>query len=693
MDKMSKWIVKYRNMILAVAIVLLIPSAIGYFNTNINYDLLSYLPSTSESMKTQKILGDDFNLSSVDFLVVNNKTDQEAAKIKEEINKIDGVEKCIWRDDVLDISVPKQAIPESIQDMLYSGDSTMMIVTFKEPTSSMRTMNAISKIKKYTKDDCYLGGMSAISEDTKDQTEHDTPIYAGIAVVLCMIVLFLGLESTIAPVVFMLGMIFPIVYNFGTNVFLGEISYITKALAVVLQLAVTLDYSIFLLHRYQEEKQKLPNEEAMAKAIKATFTSITSSSITTIAGFVALCVMQLTLGRDIGIVMAKGVVLGVLSTIFILPSLLMFFDKTIEKYKHKTILNELHKVPRFVIRHYKKILVAFVLIFIPFGYGQAHTNIYYDLISGMPGDFASIIGTNQLKDKFDMTTTHFVLVDDKLTTNEIQNMCSEIKDLKGIHNVLAYEEFVGPGLSSNFTPSVVKDIFQNGGKKLIVVNSDYKAATDELNTQLDKMDTIIHKYDKKAMIGGEGSMTRDLITTTNTDFAMVNVLSVIMIFIIVALTFKSFALPVILVLTIEFAITINMGIPFFTGTTLPFIASMVIGTIQLGATVDYAILMTTRFKEELSHGKKVKEAALIAMEKSSVSIMTSGFSFFAACIGVSFVAKMDLIKSLVILLARGALISVVSILLVLPSLLIFCHKFIEKTTKNWPESNMEAKGE
>lgn len=693
MDKMSKWIVKYRNLILAVAIILLIPSAIGYFNTNINYDLLSYLPSTSESMKTQKILGDDFNLSSVDFLVVNNKSDQEAAKIKEEINKIDGVEKCIWRDDVLDISVPKQAIPESIQDMLYSGNSTMMIVTFKEPTSSMRTMNAISKIKKYTKDDCYLGGISAISEDTKDQTEHDTPIYAGIAVVLCMIVLFLGLESTIAPVVFMLGMIFPIVYNFGTNVFLGEISYITKALAVVLQLAVTLDYSIFLLHRYQEEKQKLPNEEAMAKAIKATFTSITSSSITTIAGFVALCVMQLTLGRDIGIVMAKGVVLGVLSTIFILPSLLMFFDKTIEKYKHKTILNELHKVPRFVIHHYKKILVAFVLIFIPFGYGQAHTNIYYDLISGMPGDFASIIGTNQLKDKFDMTTTHFVLVDDTLTTNEIQNMCSEIKDLKGIHNVLAYEEFVGPGLASNFTPSVVKDIFQNGGKKLIVVNSDYKAATDELNTQLDKMDTIIHKYDKKGMIGGEGSMTRDLITTTNTDFAMVNVLSVIMIFIIVALTFKSFALPVILVLTIEFAITINMGIPFFTKTTLPFIASMVIGTIQLGATVDYAILMTTRFKEELSHGKKVKEAALIAMEKSSVSIMTSGFSFFAACIGVSFVAKMDLIKSLVILLARGALISVVSILLVLPSLLIFCHKFIEKTTKNWPESNMEAKGE
>ncbi len=372
----------------------------------------------------------------------------------------------------------------------------------------------------------------------------------------------------------------------------------------------------------------------------------------------------------------------------------MFFDRLIEKYKHRTIINELKHVPKFVVNHYHKILVAFVIIFIPFAYGQANTNVYYDLISGMPSDFASIIGTNQLKEKFDMTTTHFILVDDKLTTSEIQDMCSEIKDLKGIHNVLCYEEFVGPGIASNFTPSVVKDIFQNGGKKLIVVNSDYKSATTALNTQLDKMDDIIHKYDKKGMIGGEGSMTRDLITTTDTDFAMVNVLSVVMIFIIVALTFKSFALPIVLVLTIEFAISINMGIPYFTGSTLPFIASMVIGTIQLGATVDYAILMTTRFKEELSNGKCVKEAAYIALQKSSVSIMTSGFSFFAACIGVSFVAKMDLIKSLVILLARGALISVVCILFVLPSLLIFCHKFIEKTTKGWPKSQLEeAKGE
>ena len=685
MEKLSKWIVKYRNVILVIAILLLIPSAYGYFKTDINYDLLSYLPASSESMKAQTILGDDFNLSSVDFLVLNNKTEHEAAEIKDKINQIDGVEKCLWRDDVLDISIPKEAIPDNIEQMLYSGDSTMMIVTFEEPTSSTRTMNAISEIKKLSDEDCYLGGISAISEDTKDQTEHDTPIYAAIAVVLCMVVLFLGLDSTVAPIVFMLGMIFPIVYNFGTNVFLGQISYITKALAVVLQLAVTLDYSIFLLHRYVEEKKYADNETAMAKAIQATFTSITSSSITTIAGFVALCVMQLTLGRDIGIVMAKGVVFGVLSTIFILPSLLMFFDKPIEKYTHKTIIHELKKQPQFVIKHYKKILIAFVIIFIPFIYGQSHTKTYYDLISGMPSDFASIIGTNELKDKFDMTTTHFVLVDDSLSTSEIQEMSDKIKDLDGVHNVISYEEFVGPGFPDSFKPEVIKDIFQNGGYKLLIVNSDYKSATTELNNQLDQMDDIIHSYDPNGLIGGEGSMTRDLINTTNVDFAMVNVLSVALIFLIVAFTFKSFALPIILVGSIEFAISINMGIPCFTGTTLPFIASMVIGTIQLGATVDYAILLTTRFREELENGKSVKEAARIATKRSSISIMTSGFSFFAACIGVSFFAKMDLIKSLVVLLARGALISVVSILFVLPSLLIFFHKFIEKTTKGWPK--------
>ena len=684
MENFAEKIVKYRNKILVAAIVLLFVSVIGYFKTGINYDLLSYLPSSSESMEAQKVL-EDYNLASVDFLIVNGKEDKEVAKIKKDIQKIEGVKKVIWRDDVLDLSIPGQDIPESIQKMIYSQDATMLIVTFDEPTSSPETMKAISKIKKYTKKDCFLAGMSALSEDTKNLTEHDTPVYALIAIVLCMIVLFLGLESTVAPFVFLLGMIFPIVYNFGTNFFLGQISYITKALAVVLQLAVTLDYSIFLLHRYQEEKKNQDNEKAMAKAIHATFTSITSSSITTIAGFLALCVMQLTLGKDIGIVMAKGVVLGVLSTIFILPSLLMLFDKPIEKYKHKTLINELKRLPGFIVNHYKKILIVFVIVFIPFLYGQAHTKQYYDLISGMPEDFASVIGTNQLKEKFDMTTTNFLFVDENLKTKEIQSLCDEIKELDGITNVLAYEEFVGPGVPDSFKPQIIKEIFQNAGKKMIIVNSDYKAATKELNHQLNQMDAILKRYDKNALIGGEGSMTRDLITTTNIDFKVVNILSVILIFLIVTMTFKSIALPVILVLSIEFAITINMGLPYFTGNTLPFIAGIVIGTIQLGATVDYAILMTTRFKEELKKGATVHQAIQIAIQKSSVSIITSGCSFFAACIGVSFVTKMDLIKSLVILLARGALISVISILFVLPSLLICFHSFIEKTTKNWPK--------
>lgn len=687
MNKLSDFIVKYRNKILVVAILLLIPSVLGFLNTGVNYDILSYLPSDCESMIAQKALGDDFNLASVDFLVVNGKSDKEVVKIKNKIKKIDGVDEVVWRDDVLDISIPKEAMPESISKQLYSDDSTMMIVTFKEDTGSDRTMNAINEIKQLSDQyDCYLGGFSAITEDTKDLMMEETPKYAVIAILLCIVVLFMGLESTVAPFIFVLGLLFPIVYNFGTNIIFGQISYITQALAMVLQLAVTMDYSIFLLHRYQEEKRRNDsNEVAMSKAIHATFTSITSSSVTTIAGFLALCVMQLTLGRDIGLVMAKGVVLGVLSTILILPSLLMIFDKQIEKYTHKTIIHEFKKIPNMITSHYKVILIAFVCIFIPFAYGQANTKQYYDINSTMPSDFKSMIGTNQLKEDFDMTTTHFILVSDQLSTKDIQSMCDEIEDLDGISNVLAYEKYVGPGVVSTFEPDIIKDIFENGGRKLIVANSDYKSATTKENKQLDKVDQIIHKYDKDAVIGGEGSMTRDLIDVTDVDFQVVNVLSVIAIFIIIAFTFKSFALPIILVLAIEFAITINMGLPYFTGSVLPFIAGIVIGTIQLGATVDYAILMTTRFKEELTNGHDVKEAVTIAVQKTSTSIITSGLSFFAACIGVYFISKMSLIQSICLLLSRGAVISMLSILIVLPSMLIFSHKFIEKTTKGWPK--------
>ena len=662
----------------------------GFIGTGINYDLLSYLPQEAESMKAQEILGDDFNLSSVDFLVVNGMKDKDVAELKQEVKKVDGVEKVYWRDDVLPITIPKEALPKSVRSMLYSDDATMMIVTFKEGTASDRTMNAISNIKKIAGKKCFLAGMSALSEDTKDMINHDMPIFSLIAIVLVLFVLWFGLESNFAPFVFMLGIGFPIAYNFGTNIFFGQISYITQALAMVLQLAVTMDYSIFLLHRYQEEKLRgNDNETAMSHAITQTFVSISSSSITTIAGFMALCAMSLTLGKDIGLVMAKGVVLGVLSTIFILPSLLMIFDKQIEKKKHKVLIRPLKKVPAKIINHYKAILLVFAIAFIPVWYASNHTNVYYDLISNMPQTFNSVIGTNQLKEKFDMTTTNFVLVDDSVSTKDVQEMCNKIEDLDGIHNVLAYETAVGPGIPSSFEPSAIKEILNNNGRRLIVVNSDYRAARDNLNKQLDQMDDIIHQYDKHAVIGGEGKLTEDLIHTCQKDFKMVNAVSMILIFIIIAITFKSIALPIILVATIEFAININMGIPYVTGSVLPFIAPIVIGTIQLGATVDYAILMTSRFKEELEKGKHCKHAIGSAIKHTSTSIITSGLSFFAACIGVSFVAEMDLLKSICILLARGALISVVAILVVLPTLLLVFHKVIEKTTKGWPVATVE----
>ncbi len=691
MEKISNFIVKYRNKILILAILLLIPSFFGFIGTGINYDLLSYLPESAESMKAQEILGDDFNLSSVDFLVVNNMKDKDVANLKKEVKKIDGVEKVYWRDDVLPITIPKEALPKDVRSMLYSDDgSTMMIITFKEGTASDRTMTAISNIKKVAGKKCFLAGMSALSEDTKDMINSDMPVFSVIAIILVLFVLWFGLESNFAPFVFMLGIGFPIAYNFGTNIIFGQISYITQALAMVLQLAVTMDYSIFLLHRYQEEKMRgHDNEEAMSLAIQQTFVSISSSSITTIAGFMALCAMSLTLGKDIGLVMAKGVVLGVLSTIFILPSLLMIFDKQIEKKKHKVLIRPLKKVPTKIINHHKAILAVFLIAFIPMVYANNNTNVYYDLISNMPQSFNSVQGTNQLKSKFKMTTTNFVLISDEVSIKDIKEMCNSIEELDGIHNILSYETAIGSNIPSSFEPSAIKEILNNNGRRLIVVNSDYGAAKDKLNDQLDKMDKIIHKYDKNAVIGGEGKLTEDLIHTCQTDFKMVNFVSILLIFVIIAITFKSIAIPIILVATIEFAININMGIPYFTGTVLPFIAPIVIGTIQLGATVDYAILLTSRFREELEKGKHCKHAIGSAIKHTSTSIMTSGLSFFAACIGVSFIAKMDLLKSICILLARGALVSVVCILVVLPALLLVFHKFIEKTTKNWPIATVE----
>lgn len=684
MENIAKCIVRHRNKILILAIALLIPSIFGYLNTKINYDILSYLPQDCESMKGQNILDEKYHLASVGIMVTNDLSDQEVVQLEKKMEAVDGVKQVFWRDDVLDISVPKEMFPQEVQQQLYSGDSTILIVTFDEDTASTRTMDAIQQIKQISNKECYLGGMSAIAQDTKELANSEMRRYIVIAVALSLIVLFMGLESTVAPLIFMIGILFPIVYNFGTNFFLGEISYITQALAAILQLAVTMDYSIFLLHRYQEEKKKCNNEEAMAKAICATFSSITSSSVTTVAGFLTLCFMQLRLGSDIGLVMAKGVVLGVLCTIFVLPSLLMLFDRQIEKYTHRTLIHELKRLPDFVVRHYKAILVVAVCLFIPMGIAQANVSQYYDLTSSLPSELPSMKGTKELKDKFNMNTTHFILVNDDLSNREMQEITADIEGIDGIESVVSYEKYVGGLVPESFEPQAVKDLFANGGYKMIIANSDYHAASEEENHQIEEMYSILHAYDQDALITGEGALTKDLITTADKDFQVVNVLSIAAIFVIILLTFVSFSLPFVLVLAIELAITVNMAVPYFTNTTLPFIAGIVIGTIQLGACVDYAILMTTRTREELGRHRDIKTAVRIAVSKSAPSIITSGCSFFAACIGVALISRMDMISSLCELLARGALISVISIIFVLPSMLLAGNKLIAKTTRKWP---------
>lgn len=684
MENIAKCIVRHRNKILILAIALLIPSVFGYLNTKINYDILSYLPQDCESMKGQNILDEKYHLASVGIMVTNDLSDQEVVQLEKKMEAVDGVKQVFWRDDVLDISVPKEMFPQEVQQQLYSGDSTILIVTFDEDTASTRTMDAIQQIKQISNKECYLGGMSAIAQDTKELANSEMRRYIVIAVALSLIVLFMGIESTVAPLIFMIGILFPIVYNFGTNFFLGEISYITQALAAILQLAVTMDYSIFLLHRYQEEKKKCNNEEAMTKAICATFSSITSSSVTTVAGFLTLCFMQLRLGSDIGLVMAKGVVLGVLCTIFVLPSLLMLFDRQIEKYTHRTLIHELKRLPDFVVCHYKAILVVAVCLFIPMGIAQANVSQYYDLTSSLPSELSSMKGTKELKDKFNMNTTHFILVNDDLSNREMQEITADIEGIDGIESVVSYEKYVGGLVPESFEPQAVKDLFANGGYKMIIANSDYHAASEEENHQIEEMYSILHAYDQDALITGEGALTKDLITTADKDFQVVNVLSIAAILVIILLTFVSFSLPFVLVLAIELAITVNMAVPYFTNTTLPFIAGIVIGTIQLGACVDYAILMTTRTREELGRHRDIKTAVRIAVSKSAPSIITSGCSFFAACIGVALISRMDMISSLCELLARGALISVISIIFVLPSMLLAGNKLIAKTTRKWP---------
>ena len=692
MVKVGKKIVKFRVPILILSIILLIPAVWGYVNTRINYDVLTYLPEDIETMQGQEIMTNDFGIGAFSMLMVDGMEDKEIVKLKEKVEKVDGVENVLWYDSLADISVPQSVLPSKLYDEYNTEDGTMMAVFFKDGTSSDETMKAITEIRKITGEQCFLSGMSAIVEDTKELAEKETPLYVLIAVALSALVLAITMESIFVPVLFLLSIGIAIVYNLGTNVFFGEISYITKALAAVLQLGVTMDYSIFLMHSYQEQQVRYngDKERAMAHAISQTFSSVIGSSVTTVAGFIALCFMSFMLGKDIGIVMAKGVIFGVLVCVTVLPSMILCCDKLIEKTKHKPLLPDIGRISDKVTKRYVIYVVAFVILLFPAIYGNNHTGVYYNLDESLPKDLPSVIANTKLKEDYNMNTTHMILVDSSVAGSDVKKMSQEIEKVDGVKWVLGLDNLVGSGVPADMLPESVTGMLKNDKYQLLMVNSTYKVATDKVNKQIEQIDKIMDKYDKGAMLVGEGPLTKDLINITDTDFKRVSAVSIGIVFVIILLLFKSVTIPVILVGVIEFAIFVNMGIPFYTGTKLPFVASIVIGTIQLGATVDYAILMTTRYQRERSRGAGKFDAITTAHKFSAQSIIVSALSFFAATIGVGLYSNIDMISSLCILMARGALISMVVVVLILPSLFMVFDKIIVKTSKGFRPTGLKS---
>ncbi len=692
MVKVGKKIVKFRVPILILSIILLIPAVWGYVNTRINYDVLTYLPEDIETMQGQEIMTNDFGIGAFSMLMVDGMEDKDIVKLKEKVEKVDGVANVLWYDSLADISVPQSVLPSKLYDEYNTEDGTMMAVFFKDGTSSDETMKAITEIRKITGEQCFLSGMSAIVEDTKELAEKETPLYVLIAVALSALVLAITMESIFVPVLFLLSIGIAIVYNLGTNVFFGEISYITKALAAVLQLGVTMDYSIFLMHSYQEQQVRYngDKERAMAHAISQTFSSVIGSSVTTVAGFIALCFMSFTLGKDIGIVMAKGVIFGVLVCVTVLPSMILCCDKLIEKTKHKPLLPDIGRISDKVTKRYVIYVVAFVILLFPAIYGNNHTGVYYNLDESLPKDLPSVIANTKLKEDYNMNTTHMILVDSSVAGSDVKKMSQEIEKVDGVKWVLGLDNLVGSGVPADMLPESVTGMLKNDKYQLLMVNSTYKVATDKVNKQIEQIDKIMDKYDKGAMLVGEGPLTKDLINITDTDFKRVSAVSIGIVFVIILLLFKSVTIPVILVGVIEFAIFVNMGIPFYTGTKLPFVASIVIGTIQLGATVDYAILMTTRYQRERSRGAGKFDAITTAHKFSAQSIIVSALSFFAATIGVGLYSNIDMISSLCILMARGALISMVVVVLILPSLFMVFDKIIVKTSKGFRPTGLKS---
>ena len=692
MNKVSKAIAQSRMLILVIAFLLLIPSVLGYLKTDVNYDILGYLPDELDTRIAQSILKDDFDCGSLGMLIVENMEDKDVSKLKEEVKKVEGVNDVIWIDDAIDLSVPKEILPEDIRDIFYSENSTLMIIKFAGTDASTETENALSDVRKIAGKQAFLSGVAGVIKDTKDLANKETPIYVLIAVILSIIILSITMESYVIPIVFLSSIGIAIIYNMGSNVIFENISYVTKALSAVLQLGVTMDYSIFLLHRYDEERESRENKvEAMANAIEATIESVVGSALTTVAGFLALCVMDLALGKDIGLVMAKGVVIGVICTITILPALVLTFDKVIHKYKHKNILPTFQKSSSFIIKHHKVIVLISLLILIPAAIGKEKASVYYNLDESLPDNLPSIVANDKLKNEFNMVSTNIILVRDDLDRYKVKEMVKELNNVDGVTMAAALESVLGSRIPENFLPNELLEQVKKGGYEGIIVNSKYKSATNEVAVQLDEINEIVKKYDPEGLVGGEAPLTNDLVTIADSDFKKVSIFSIVAIFLIIMVIFKSISVPVLLVLAIELAIFINLGIPYYTGTTIPFISSIVIGTIQLGATVDYAILLTSRFKEELSNTNDKKEAMIKALQSSSRSIITSALTFFGATAGVGIISELEMISSLCVLMARGAIISMLVILFVLPGILLIFEGIIIKTSKSFIRCKKEEK--
>ena len=693
MVKTGKWIAKHRILIVLIGILLLIPSVIGTIKTRINYDILSYLPESLETVKGQDVMVDEFGTGAFSMVVVEDMPLKDVQKLKNKFEEIEHVKKVLWYDDIADISVPTSMMPKDLKNIFFADDSTMMLVLFDNTTSSDEAMEAVTNMRAIADKQCFISGMSGVVTDIKNLCLQELPIYVAIAALFSFIVLEITGTSFVVPILFLLCIGISILYNMGTNIFLGEISYLTQALVAILQLGVTMDYSIFLLDSFEENKKRFPGDKnrAMGHAISNTFKSIVSSSITTVAGFAALCLMTFALGKNLGIVMAKGVIIGVICCVTLLPAIILIFDPLIEKTKHKPLIKNTNRLSGFIIRHYKIWLAVFCIGLLPAVYGNNHTKIYYNIDKSLPSTLDSNVANKKLEDTFDMSTMHIIMMDKNISNANKTTLMKDIEKVDGVKWAFGLNSVFGANVPASMIPKDVKDMLQSDEQELVFVCSKYSSATDESNSQIAAINDLVKKYDSNGMVIGEAPLMKDLQDVTDIDLVNVNVASVAAIFIIIMLVFKSISVPIILVAVIEFAINVNMAIPFFQGIELPFVASIVVGTIQLGATVDYAILMTSRYQKERRKGFGKKEAVMNAHKACALSIMTSGFSFFAATFGVAWYSKVDMIGAICTLLSRGALISMACVIFILPAMFIIFDKVICKTSIDFKGEKAKAK--